>query len=171
MKTMALAAPMLLLAGSVQAEPRVTPDMRICLARVLRSEELPSGPLFQHTIKATLLVTAPGRPPFETTVYNMISWQMPLPRQGQGVRVWCDPLESISSGIIRNPKTAWSCHAACNRGSGRSGARSKSWIEGFSSTHSAMVFAGGVKANNVGGSDRKIDVGVRNIVTGLPFKS
>ena len=45
-----------------------------------------------------------------------------------------------------------SCHAACNRGSGRSRrghwvtspcARSKAWIEGFSSTHSRMAFVGG----------------------------
>ena len=35
---------------------------------------------------------------------------------------------------------------------------SKAWIEGFSSTHSTMAFAGGkdVEANNIGGFGRKV---------------
>ncbi|MBV8894551.1 hypothetical protein [Bradyrhizobium sp.] len=65
-------------------------EARSCLVEVLHSEELPIGPLFHHTVKATLLVTAPGTPPFETTVVKVIPWQMPPPRRGQRERVGCD---------------------------------------------------------------------------------
>jgi len=69
---------------------------RSCQVEVLHSEELPIGPLFHHTMKATLLVTAPGKPQFETTEVKVIPWQMPPPRRGQRVRVGCDraPLNS-----------------------------------------------------------------------------
>jgi len=63
----------------------------LCLVEVLRSEELPLAPPFHHTVKATLLVTPPDRPPFETTVLRVIPWQSPPPRQGQRVWVSCDP--------------------------------------------------------------------------------
>jgi hypothetical protein len=70
--------------------------MQSCRVEVLRSEELPLGPLFHHTIKTTLLVTAPNTPPFETTVYK-IHWQMPPPSQGQRVMIPCDPAALRSS--------------------------------------------------------------------------
>jgi hypothetical protein len=62
-----------------------------CVVEVLRSEMIPVGPLFHHTIKATLLVSAPDRPPFETIVLEVIPWQFPPPRQGQRRKVMCDP--------------------------------------------------------------------------------
>jgi hypothetical protein len=62
-----------------------------CVIEVLHSEMIPVGPLLHHTIKATLLVSAPDRPPFETTVLRVIPWQSPPPRQGQRLRVMCDP--------------------------------------------------------------------------------
>ena len=65
--------------------------MQPCLVEVLHSEMIPLGPLFHHTIKTTLLVTAPGRPPFETTVERVIPVQFPPPRQGQRLRMSCDP--------------------------------------------------------------------------------
>jgi len=69
--------------GSVALQP--------CMIEVLHSEMIPVGPLFHHTIKATLLVSAPDRPPFETTVLEVIPWQFPPPRQGQRRKVMCDP--------------------------------------------------------------------------------
>jgi len=69
-----------------------------CHIEVLRSEELPGAPIFQNLVKATLLVNAPGTPPFETTVVKLLPWQMPPPRQGQRLIVPCDPT-SLSSGI------------------------------------------------------------------------
>jgi hypothetical protein len=70
---------------------------KLCRVEVLHSEELPLGPLFHHTIRATLLVTPPDRPPFETTVRRVIPWQSPPPRQGQRVLVPCDPVLIESS--------------------------------------------------------------------------
>jgi hypothetical protein len=66
-------------------------SQKLCIVEVLRSEELPLGPLFHHTIRATLLVTPPDRPPFETIVRRVIPWQSPPPRRGQRVLVPCDP--------------------------------------------------------------------------------
>jgi hypothetical protein len=70
-----------------------------CHIEVLRSEELPGAPIFQNLVRATLLVNAPGTPPFETTVVKLIPWQMPPPRQGQRLIAPCDPA-SLSSGLF-----------------------------------------------------------------------
>ena len=82
--TMALAV-----TASAQAGQLASRDSR-CLVEVLYSEELPIGPMFYHTVKAAVLVTPPGAPPFETTVHKVIPWQVPPPRRGQRVRVACD---------------------------------------------------------------------------------
>ena len=71
-----------------QADART---MQPCVVEVLHSEMIPIGPLFHHTIKATLLVTLPDRPPFETTVQKVTPVQYPPPRQGQRLRMMCDP--------------------------------------------------------------------------------
>jgi hypothetical protein len=67
-----------------------------CKVEVLYSEELPIGPLFHHTVKAALLVTPPGAPPFETTVVKVMHWQVPPPRRGQQMRVPCDSVAQQS---------------------------------------------------------------------------
>ncbi|MGA7806022.1 hypothetical protein [Bradyrhizobium sp.] len=72
-----------------------------CHIEVLHSEELAGAPIFQNLVKATLLVNAPGTPPFETSVVKLIPWQMPPPRQGQRLIVPCDPA-SLSSGLSAN---------------------------------------------------------------------
>jgi hypothetical protein len=69
----------------------VLSEQKLCLVEVLHSKELPLAPLYHHTVKATLRVTPPDRPPFETTVWRVIPWQMPPPRQGQRVWASCDP--------------------------------------------------------------------------------
>jgi len=106
----AVAATILLLtiSGAVQAAPGSKREAHSCRVEVLHSEELPIGPLFYHTVKANLLVTAPGAPPFETTLYKVIPWQVPPPRQGQHVMVPCDPaalsssLEPFLSSLLRH---------------------------------------------------------------------
>lgn len=62
-----------------------------CMIDVLHSEELPGAPIFQHLVRARLLVTPTGRPPFETTVEKYIPWQVPPPRRGQRLKILCDP--------------------------------------------------------------------------------
>src|SRR5262249_4595021 len=72
------------------------PPAQTCLVQVLSSEEIPLGPMFYHTVKATLLVTPSDRPPFQTTIEKVTPWQVPPPRQGQQARVYCDP-ESLKA--------------------------------------------------------------------------
>jgi hypothetical protein len=67
-----------------------------CKADILRSEELPGAPIFHHHVKADLLVTPPGRPAFEVTVENLTPWQVPPPRRGQRLTLWCDPPNRIA---------------------------------------------------------------------------
>jgi hypothetical protein len=85
--------------GSARAggmQPPARADAQTCLVQVLYSEEIPLGPMFYHTVKATLLVTPSDRPPFQTTVEKVTPWQVPPPRQGQQARVYCDP-ESLKA--------------------------------------------------------------------------
>jgi hypothetical protein len=77
-------------AHAAEMQPSAKTDARSCLVQVLYSEEIPLGPMFFHTVKATLLVTPPDRPPFQTTVEKVTPWQVPPPRQGQQVWVYCD---------------------------------------------------------------------------------
>jgi hypothetical protein len=63
---------------------------RACHLEVLHSEELPVGPMFYHTVKASVLITAPGEPPVVRSVEGAIPWQVPAPRQGRKMRVACD---------------------------------------------------------------------------------
>jgi hypothetical protein len=97
MKSIVAATLLLMIVGSAQAGREGQRDMRFCLVEVLHSEELPIGPLFHHSVKTALLVTAPNRPPFETIVHKVIPWQVPPPRQGQRMRVRCDPAVLNSS--------------------------------------------------------------------------
>jgi hypothetical protein len=71
----------------------------MCNIQVLRSEELPGAPIYQNRVRATLLVNAPGRAPFEATVVKLIPWQVPPPRQGQRLTVLCDP-EGLSFPVF-----------------------------------------------------------------------
>jgi len=63
----------------------------MCNIQVIRSEELPGAPIYQNRVRATLLVNAPGRAPFETTVVKLIPWQVSPPRQSPRMTVLCDP--------------------------------------------------------------------------------
>ena len=72
------------------------PATRSCLVEVLHSEELPIGPMFFHTIKATLLVTAPGMRPFEATVQEVISFHGKRPRCGKASACMLDAIRQHS---------------------------------------------------------------------------
>lgn len=95
MNRMVVATTLLLLIASPaeagQGRHRNASDSQTCLVEVLYSEMLPIGPLFHHTVKVTFLVTPAHAAPFETVVDEVISWQAPPPRQGQRVRVRCNP--------------------------------------------------------------------------------
>jgi len=65
-------------------------DAQACLVEVLDSEMLPVGPMFYHTVQATLRITPPGSPPVVRTIEKVIPWQAPPPRQGQVMRMNCD---------------------------------------------------------------------------------
>jgi hypothetical protein len=65
--------------------------MQPCTIEILHSEMIPIGPLFHHTIRTTLLVSLSDRPPFETTVQRVTPVQFPPPRQGQKLKMLCDP--------------------------------------------------------------------------------
>ena len=77
-------------ADAAGMQPQGKANAKSCLVQVLYSEEIPLGPMFYHTIKATLLVTPSDRPPFQTTVEKVTPWQVPPPRQGQRAWVYCD---------------------------------------------------------------------------------
>jgi hypothetical protein len=77
-------------AAAAETRPAAKAQAQSCLVQVLSSEEIPLGPMFHHTVKATLLVTPPDRPPFQTTVEKVTPWQVPPPRQGQRAWVTCD---------------------------------------------------------------------------------
>ena len=103
MKRATIAAASLLglgLAGRAGAaempQTRAEAKAQSCFVQVLSSEEIPLGPMFYHTVKATLLVSPTGRPPFQTTVEKVTPWQVPPPRQGQRAWVYCDP-ESLKA--------------------------------------------------------------------------
>lgn len=77
-------------------------DAAACVVEVLHSEELPGAPIFYQIVRARLRVTPPDQPPFETTVERQIPWQYPPPRQGQRLRLACDP-ERLSSWMLFGP--------------------------------------------------------------------
>jgi hypothetical protein len=84
---------LLIVTGSAGANQGGPHDLHSCVIEILHSEELPIGPLFHHTIRATLRVIVPNMSPFETTVQKVIPWQVPPPRRGQRARVQCDSAE------------------------------------------------------------------------------
>ena len=73
-----------------KVEAKAGAKAQTCLVQVLSSEEIPLGPMFHHTVKATLLVSPADRPPFQTTIEKVTPWQVPPPRQGQRAWVPCD---------------------------------------------------------------------------------
>ena len=81
---------LLITTGLAGAGEQAWRDPRPCRAEVLQSEELPAAPIFHHAIRATLLVTGSDARQYQTTIYEVIPWQVPPLRRGQLVRVPCD---------------------------------------------------------------------------------
>jgi hypothetical protein len=81
----------LLLATMLSAQASPGSDRSLCLAKVIRSEELPFAPMGYWLVKVTLEVSPPGGPAYQVTVQHNMPWQGPPPRQGQSFRVRCDP--------------------------------------------------------------------------------
>src|SRR5579871_4293865 len=95
MKNVVTALTVFLVVGS-PAQAAKAEHNKHCLVEVLHSEELAIAPLFYHAVKATLLISAPHASPAETTVYKVIPWQVPPPREGQKFWIHCDraPLDA-----------------------------------------------------------------------------
>lgn len=90
MKRAAIAAA-LLLTTMLSAQASSGNQAAICLAKVIRSEELPFAPMGYWLVRATLEISLPGGLPFEVTFQDNMPWQGPPPRRGQTFRVRCDP--------------------------------------------------------------------------------
>jgi hypothetical protein len=68
---------------------------------VLASEELPIGPPFYPTVKATLLVAPANRASFETIVQRVIPWQSPPPRLTAASTVRGSRKAGVSRGVAK----------------------------------------------------------------------
>ena len=81
----------LLLGTMLSAQASHSNDGLECLAKVIRSEELPYAPMGYWLVRVTLEINPPGGLPFEVTFQNKMPWQGSPPRKGQTFRVRCDP--------------------------------------------------------------------------------
>jgi hypothetical protein len=97
-----IAAATLLAAATLtaQASPG-NPAGRMCVARVLQSEELPYAPIHYWLVKVRLEITPPDGPPYEIALQDRMPWQGPPPRRGQSFRVLCDPANPNDLHAIR----------------------------------------------------------------------
>src|ERR1700761_7620404 len=77
-------------AASQQASPQ---NKAACVAKVVKSEELPYAPPGYWLGRVTLQVTSPSGEVFETTLQDKMPWQAYPPRRGETVRLWCDPAD------------------------------------------------------------------------------
>jgi hypothetical protein len=90
MKRAAIAVALLLgTVLSAQASPGN--EGSVCIAKVIRSEELPYAPMGYWLVRVTLEVSSPSGLTYQVTFQNQMPWQGPPPRKGQTFRVRCDP--------------------------------------------------------------------------------
>jgi hypothetical protein len=78
----------LLLTAMLSAQASSGNDGAICLAKVIRSEELPFAPMGYWLVRATLEISPPGGLPFEVTFQDNLPWQRPPLRRDR--RFECD---------------------------------------------------------------------------------
>jgi hypothetical protein len=71
-----------------------------CIAKVVKSVELPFGPLGHWKVQVTLQITPPDGVTYETTLQDNMPWQGPPPRRGQVFRLWCDPADPTNLHLI-----------------------------------------------------------------------
>jgi hypothetical protein len=72
----------------------------VCVAKVLKSEELPYAPVGYWLVRVTLEITSPSGLTFEITRQDMMPWQGPPPRRGQTFRLLCDPANPSNLHLI-----------------------------------------------------------------------
>jgi hypothetical protein len=81
-----------LLAGAMMtAQASYARQERVCIARVLHSEDLPFAPLHHWLVRVTLEVTPPNGAAYAIELHDNMPWQAPPPRRGQVFRMLCGP--------------------------------------------------------------------------------
>jgi len=94
------------LAGATPAA-QASPDNQglPCVAKVIRSEQLPFAPANTWLVKVTLEITPPNGNAYQTTLRDFMPWQGPPPRRGQVLRLLCDPANPGDLHLISRPVT------------------------------------------------------------------
>jgi hypothetical protein len=62
----------------------------MCVARVLKSEEVAYAPMGYWLVRMTFEITRPGGLAFASTLQDTMPWQGAPPREGQAFRLRCD---------------------------------------------------------------------------------
>jgi hypothetical protein len=96
----AVIAAILLLGAMPAAQASPGTQGQACIAKVIKSVELPFGPLGHWKVQVTLQITPPGGVTYETTLQDNMPWQGPPPRRGQIFRLWCDPADPTNLHLI-----------------------------------------------------------------------
>jgi hypothetical protein len=89
-----LAAAALLAAATLPAQASARSQGRVCVAKVIYSDELPFAPINFWLVRVALEIVPPDGNPYEIELqnnmpYNM-PWQGPPPRRGRTFRLPCD---------------------------------------------------------------------------------
>lgn len=90
----------LLLGAMPAAQASPTSQGPACIAKVIKSVELPFAPLGYWKIRVTLQITPPGGATYESTLQDYMPFQGSPPRRGQVFRLWCDPADPTNLHLI-----------------------------------------------------------------------
>jgi hypothetical protein len=85
-----LAAVTLLAAATLPAQASAGSQGRMCVAKVLYSDELPFAPINFWLVRVALEIVPPDGNPYEIESQSNMPWQGPPPRRGQKFRLPCD---------------------------------------------------------------------------------
>ena len=85
-----LAAVTLLAAATLPAQASAGSQGRMCVAKVLYSDELPFAPINFWLVRVALEIVPPDGNPYEIESQSNMRWQGPPPRRGQTFRLPCD---------------------------------------------------------------------------------
>lgn len=85
-----LAAVTLLAAATLTAQASAGSPGRVCVAKILYSEELPFAPINFWLVRVALEIVPPDGNPYEIELQNNMPWQGPPPRRGRTFRLPCD---------------------------------------------------------------------------------
>jgi hypothetical protein len=90
----------LLIGAMLPAQASPQNKAAACIAKVIKSEELPYAPMGYWLVRVTLQVTPPSGEVFETTLQDKMPLQAYPPRRGETVRLWCDPADPTNLHLI-----------------------------------------------------------------------